>query len=438
MSPRLLLSFMFLAVTPCLCENTTCIWGYVTRLGSPTDFDLNGRPVRLSDKTVQVKRPPSKEGSSPAAGQEPNLHLLDQMKACGLFDSTTGEVTATSIEFQPPGHRHVSDTAIIDAILPLPPGANPSTDHMVRADGYPILISAKTRRYFEKPLRTAADIHVNVWITYEGTQKPDGTVIAETADFEKNTTSRSLDKQREKWEYDPNAIPDDAHQSGVSKAFRGNDPRQFPPHKDPAMQARVDAIGAKLVPKYQVDLPYTEETRLDVRFYLVDAPKWRDAMPLPSGIVLVPYQLIGWMQNDSQLAAFLADKVACLLEKQPMFLPATDADFAVDVAEIAVQAVPIAGVVDEMIGIPLGIDSAYQIHARREQRDRVSIDLMHDAGYDVMQAPIAWWLLSSKVQKDIAEIPEPSRTNYLYQYLGQTWASQLTATSPAPAPSAPQ
>jgi hypothetical protein len=91
-----------------------------------------------------------------------------------------------------------------------------------------------------------------------------------------------------------------------------------------------------------------------------------------------------------------------------------------------------------MIGIPLGIDSAYQIHARREQRDRVSIDLMHDAGYDVMQAPIAWWLLSSKVQKDIAEIPEPSRTNYLYQYLGQTWASQLTATSPAPAPSAPQ
>jgi hypothetical protein len=440
MSPRLLLSLLFLAVTPCLCEttDTTCVSGYVTRLGSPSDFDLNGRHVRASEKTVQIKQPSSKAGSSPAPDQLLNLHLFDQLKACGPADSKAHDITATRIEFEPRGHRSVSGTAIIDSTLPLPAGANPSTDHMVRADGYQILITAKTRRTFEKPLRTSADIHVNVWITYEGTQQPDGTIIAETADFEKNTTSRSLDRQREQWEYDPNAIPDDAHQSGVSKAFRGNDPRQYPPHKDPAMQARVDAIGAKLVPKYQVDFPYTEETRLDVRFYLIDAPKWRDAMPLPSGIVLVPYQLVGWMQNDSQLAAFLADKVACLLEKQPVFLPATDADFAVDAAEVALVAVPVAEAVYQLVGIPLGIDAITQTYLHREQRDRVSIALMHDAGYDVMQAPIAWWLLSSKMQKDISDIPEPARAKYLYQYLGQTWANQLATTYSAPAPSAPQ
>jgi predicted Zn-dependent protease len=204
------------------------------------------------------------------------------------------------------------------------------------------------------------------------------------------------------------------------------------------MQARIDAIGAKLVPKYQFEFPYTEETRIDFRFYLVDAPKWRDAMPLPNGIVLVPYQLVGWMQNDSQLAAILADKVACLLEKQPMFLPATDADLAMDAAELGARVVPFVGPAEDIAGLTFGVNSLRQTHLRRQQRDRVSLALMHDAGYDVMQAPIAWWLLSSKKQKDVAEIPQPARAKYFYEVLGETWASELATTESAPATAAPQ
>jgi hypothetical protein len=418
------------------------VTGYVTRLGSPTDFDVNGMHVLVNDRTVLVKGPSLEQESQPestlVSSTNIKFHLFEAVRVDGAVDDKTHVVRASRIKVEQPGYHMISGTAIIDAILPLPAGASPSTDCMIRADGYRILLTGKTANHFKKPLSSTSDIHVNIWINYHGALQPDGTVVADTAYFEKNTTSRSLDSRREQWEYDPNAIPDDTHQSGVSRLFRGNDPRQYPPHKDEPMQARIDAIGAKLVPKYQFEFPYTEETRIDFRFYLVDAPKWRDAMPLPNGIVLVPYQLVGWMQNDSQLAAILADKVACLLEKQPMFLPATDADLAMDAAELGARVVPFVGPAEDIAGLTFGVNSLRQTHLRRQQRDRVSLALMHDAGYDVMQAPIAWWLLSSKKQKDVAEIPQPARAKYFYEVLGETWASELATTESAPATAAPQ
>ena len=55
------------------------------------------------------------------------------------------------------------------------------------------------------------------------------------------------------------------------------------------------------------------------------------------------------------------------------------------------------------------------------QDARVSLDLLHDAGYDIDQAPIAWWLLAPSKPKPLAEIEMPVYVSYLYGVLGEEW-----------------
>jgi hypothetical protein len=49
---------------------------------------------------------------------------------------------------------------------------------------------------------------------------------------------------------------------------------------------------------------------------------------------------------------------------------------------------------------------------------------MHDAGFDVAQAPLAWWLLADKKSEGLDDTPLPPRAEYLYKTLGETWHSQ--------------
>ncbi|MGH9562634.1 MAG: hypothetical protein ACRD3S_14375, partial [Terracidiphilus sp.] len=51
----------------------------------------------------------------------------------------------------------------------------------------------------------------------------------------------------------------------------------------------------------------------------------------------------------------------------------------------------------------------------------VALCLMHDAGYDIGEAPKAWWLLNSKNPRPISRISLPHRAAYLYRILGETW-----------------
>ena len=67
------------------------------------------------------------------------------------------------------------------------------------------------------------------------------------------------------------------------------------------------------------------------------------------------------------------------------------------------------------------------------QSGRVSLGLLHDAGYDITQAPIAWWLLAKSSAHDLSSIPLPPRAANLYRSLGMTWHNYSEAsTAPLP------
>ncbi len=120
------------------------------------------------------------------------------------------------------------------------------------------------------------------------------------------------------------------------------------------------------------------------------------------------------MKNDSQIAALLADKVAWLLEQQPIPLPLTNGQIAEQLGIGAAQAIPFAGL--GVIGAEAGVGISEFKRARRnqEQRARVSLALMQDAGFDVTEAPRAWWILGLKDGKDISKTSPPENAQYMY------------------------
>jgi hypothetical protein len=399
--------------------------GYVTRTVSLSDFDVNGFHVIAGKKTVfwasfsdNLRR---RTDVSPYLGQGVTVY--------GELKKKNHEVIAEDVVFRPLDTTTLSGSAIVDRIVsPADPGGSPLR-LLLRADGYVILINATTKVSFQSPLTSMPNVKTNVWLKYHGKPQPDGFLLADTAIFSSNIVSDDEAKVLDKSDYDPAAVDPDSKQNLARKLLLGIDPKKIPPYKDAAMQARIDRIGASLIPIYQRSLPDSDAGKIDFRFQLIDA-KWKDACTLPSGVILIPHQLIERLQNDSQIATLLADNMAAAIEKQAYrILPALHEMTAANVASLA------AGIVVPGVGIVTNVATSVRAKSIHDdllnQSGRVSLGLLHDAGYDITQAPIAWWLLANSSAGDLSSVHVPPRAGNLYKSLGITWHNYSEATNPS-------
>jgi hypothetical protein len=400
--------FAIARVSPCE-EPAPALDGYVTRAVTASDFDVNGFHILLTGSTRIEQN--TANGSSTIAVGDMKLYVGLPIRVLGKIQDKSHSITATKLTLLQGELQKISNAGVIDGVLSSPsPG-----DHLIRADGYLVLISAATATTFNLPLDLTSAFQVNVWLSFQGTQRRDGVVVADRALFSKNIVTAGEDKLRGKKEYDPRAVAPDAKQNALSKTFRGLNVKMLPPYRDSAMQARVDSIGAALVPRYQRDLPDNDETKIAFRFQVVDLKvadlrKVSDAIALPSGIILVPHQVVERLQNDSQLATVLADNIATVLEKQDIrSQPTTHKIAAESWGGLVVPGLSFAS---------YGTLRDLQRHLE-EESGRVSLFLLHDAGYDIYQAPLTWWLLTGS--KDISRTPLPGRAKYIYKILGEVW-----------------
>jgi len=151
-----------------------------------------------------------------------------------------------------------------------------------------------------------------------------GVLLADDVGFYESYVSDKEGKLITSTDYDPSAVPDDTKQSLLSKLLIGVDPKKIPPYHDAALQSRVDGIGGRLIPAYQRTLADTDPRKIHFQFQLIDDKKWKDALALPSSVILIPRQIVERLWDDSQLAAILADNIATILEKQAYrLLPAS-------------------------------------------------------------------------------------------------------------------
>lgn len=423
MRPTILLCSLLLLSASGFSQDSTdpLLKGPVTRFVSMSDFDVRGKRI-VAESGARITMHKA-DGTAELLSAPPKLYVGQSVDVYGQEQRKTHAIKATKVVVYAANSHEVSGLALIEEVLSAGAG-NSGTDRLVRADGYRISITPKTQVKFVKPLSSAAEIGTNLWVEYKGKWNPNGVVVADKVSFYKNVISDGLKKERDHWEYDPNAVSADSHQSPLSKGFRGKDASWFPPHKDAAMEARVRAIGEKLVPAYQKGLAAGDPTKINFRFYLIDAPKERDAFALPSGIVLVPYQVIEKLQNDSQVAAVLADKVACLMEEQPIPLPLSNGQLAESAGWTAAEFVPFAGLGASVYQVGSGVSAHERGISDREQRERVSLSLMQDAGYDLLEAPKAWWILSLKKGGDMSKSGPPSNAMYMYGLVGERLAAE--------------
>jgi hypothetical protein len=386
-------------------------------VASPSDFDINGVHVQVSGSTAVYTA--SRNVKYSTAIERVNLYVGLPARIYGKLNRRFHTVAATEVVLPQSEPQTVSEVGVIDAVLPLVAGA--PGEHLIRASGYRVLLSAKTSATFTPPLVNASSVRENLWISFRGTRRPDGVVVADEARFSENMITAGEEHLRSKTEYDPAAVSPDTKQGGLSKAVLGLDPKRIPPYQDSAMQARISAIGAKLVPQYQRALPGTDASKIDFRFQLVDQKKWHDAMALPNGIILVPHQVVERVQNDSQLAAVLADSIAAVLEKQSLRLqPAKRKMTAAQMAGAA-GGFFVPGLGLAATAANSGVSSVLE-RRLQEERGRVSLFLLDDAGYDVFQAPLAWWRLATS--KDLSGTEMPDHVAYLFKALGETWQTK--------------
>ena len=410
-----LLSFVFVSVARA--EGDPALSGFVTNVISATEFDVDGVHVRPNAKTqLQFG-----QGSSVAPLASPSPYLGQEAKVWGHLDNKSLTIEATRIVLYGPELKVVSGSAIIDQV-----SQASATVHRLRADGRFLEIST-TVLDNPTPLNPGApkpagteDLRTNVWIEYHGLRRADGVVTVDQATFADNKVVKSEGKLIKKNEYDPAAVPDDAHQSGASKFFMGVDAKQIPPYEDEFLQARIDRVGESLIPAYQRALADDDPTRIHFRFQLVDQPKWRDAITLPSGIILVPHQIVRRLPDDSELAAVLADNIGTALEKQTYRQQGTGRKLtAANIAGTAAGVVvPGAGLAAALATYGVGKS---MLTRAEQQSGRVALSLMHDAGYNLAKAPEAWWILATKDGDDPHRKPPPPRAANQYYELGTTW-----------------
>jgi hypothetical protein len=401
--------------------------GYVTRAASGSDFDANDVHIVCSGvKSCVIESICDvKQSAVGCLGYPP--FVGEPLKVYG-FRRTVDRVDAiiaTRIEFQPTLPREISGSAVIDAAPSPEPAGAMASGLLVRADGYRIRITGKTKIEWNPPLRSLADVKAGDWIKYKGKQDAAGVLVAASVQIGPNAIGSGEDKLREKREYDPSAVPATAKQNFVKDGFAGGcmgsyvggcDPKRFPPFKDAQMQARIEKIGNNLVPAYQSALPDSDPAKIGFRFQLIDTKLFRDALTLPSGIILVPHQVVERLQNDSQLAAVLADAIARALERQ---------QYREQGKQKAAMASMLGGAFVPYAGGGIAMEGASAeggiLAHEQQQSGRVSLTLLHDAGYDIDQAPMAWWLLDPGKPKPLSEIEMPDRADYLYSILGEIW-----------------
>jgi hypothetical protein len=411
--------------------------GYITRAASASDFDVNGIRILCGEKTLSEepvvitgsRADNGKTGTRGCPAHAP--YVGEPMKVYGAMKKKEQTLAATLIVASPIRPSEISGSAVIDA-LPNGTAAGTQTDGvLVRADGYAIRISAQTDVGRGGGSHGFGDVKAGDWIEYKASPSRNGEYAAHQAKIFSVVISKEESKMRAKTDFDPSAVPDDAKQNLLRESFLGFDPKRFPPYKDTAMQARVERIGERLIPAWNQEMPDSNTAKIHFRFQVIDAKWMHDAWTLPSGVILISHQVVERLENDDQLATVLADNIACALERQefrvkPASHAATAAMVGADVVEVFV---PLAGPAIQAATIG---GAAEALKRQRDQSGRVSLGLLKDAGYDIRQAPLAWWRLETLKDKQVTALGMPDRAANLYKTIGENWAGAAEQKSALP------
>jgi hypothetical protein len=315
--------------------------------------------------------------------------------------------------------KSIRGFGVIDKVITAGP------ELVFQADGYRIRIVASTEVTFSDELKSLADVGTNTWVSYEGKRDATGALVATQAKFIKARQGKikaiRVTRDQEAAPRQESIIDADGNfKSAHAKVRMSGAGGWCGWHRvpaDQALQERVRRVGVSIVPEYQKRLALDDPSSIPFRFYVIDEKKIRSAISCSKGLVLVPRTVAERLKNDDQLAAVLADGVALNVQWQSSRLIAESrallgAELAGFATEMFVPGAYLATIVGETV-VAHGVELRMQ-----EQRGRMALAMMADAGYNPRQAPEAWRLLApGKLPANMKALKYPGISAYQLEIL---------------------
>jgi len=391
-------SALWFLTLPAFAKEVT-IHGFVTDIASPTSFAIDDYKVtRESTLPIEVG---SKQGE-PGTFRAEDIRVGTELEVTGDLDEKSGQLKAKSIKAFLEDAHTIKRTALLEQVPSLTKSGS-GWEGEIRADGERIRVLPTTsvmikpnrserkssKENAAEPLSSSDALNLDTFVRYEGTRNADGKIDAALVEFEHEEMEPGEAKLWKK--FDPDVKPPD-YSNLVPGEFKmhscvyGFCEQQIVPSKE--AQDYIARIGESLIPVHQKELSADDPLKIPFRFFLVKAKSF-NAVSYPNGVVVVHLGVFDILQNEAQLAFVMAHEISHAVEKH-----AWEAAHYHTKEIIALRAsgafIPFAGPMAAS-----GIKSQYA-RSLENQADRVGLEWMLAAGYDIREAPASWKVLTDK------------------------------------------
>lgn len=286
--------------------------------------------------------------------------------------------------------------------------ANTTIRYRLRGPAPKIKVSAHLHTRDHSAVFSPDLLQAGTWVTYKALRAADGSITATRLRFWPNQVGP---KERAYLTSFAVTVDRPNYTNNIAGTIRYPNKKPIKILPNRAAQDWVSALGMDMVPQYQKELRDTGSTKIRFRFYIVEpfinlgtnffvdtdgvrpyfrflhrvvynSPKPKtvvaDVVAMPDGIILIPDSTLTRLQNRAQLAALLSFAIASVLQKQAYLawplITAPHIKF--------VNGIPESGSAD-------GVGAFWTM--QNEQVLRVGLHQMREAGYDIREAPYAWW-----------------------------------------------
>jgi hypothetical protein len=402
---KTLLCVLF-ASTAALCKDVT-IHGFVTAINSPTTFEIDDYKV-TRDKAVLLDLEKQADNSLDAFKPE-DIRIGTELEIKGDYDEGSGELKARSIKVFSYDTLTVKRTALLEK-LPSLTKDDAGWSGVIYADGQRITVTPTTAvslkptlserrksakdKTSEGPRLTPDSLNLDTFVSYEGVRQPDGSIQAQKVEFQHAEISSGEARMRRR--FAPTVTePDYASFAPGELKMRWATFKIVPCHE---AQDYISRLGNSLIPAHQKDLPDGDPLKIPFKFFLVDKKNF-NAASYPNGVVIVHSGVFDVLENEAQLAFVLSHEISHAVEKHIWFLHQYHWNEL-----LALRAggafIPYGGsfVADLLAS---GIRSQYS-RSLENQADRVGLEWMLAAGYDIREAPQSWKAVSRQKGDSVA------------------------------------
>lgn len=381
---RALLLLLILVGPRLYAADKITIHGCVVEVNSATSLTVDDFSVTNPNK-VNLDLGP---GSGRATLQPGEAPVGSEVEITGEYNAANHQMKVTSVKVVPSTTKGpVKGAALLDKLPALdktPRGWN----GYIFTDGQKVQVtdsSVLTLATGNTPVATLNGIDFDTFAHYEGTRQPDGSIQASRVEFAPVRTGTNeiklLQKLAPKLEYPAPGAPEPTKLRIGRTTFRLV--------QDQAAQAYIQKIGHSLIPAQQRSLADDNPSKVPFNFYMV-AGKSTDLLAYPNGVIIVPSAVLNLLENEAQLAFLLSDAIAQVLERDVWRLQQNDKLARSGLGMLTVAAaftLPLAAIPLEGLSSAMTQSSAEEL---TEQAERVGMQDMLDAGYDVREAPRTW------------------------------------------------